>query len=188
MRTNRLIQCLLLLWVAGLSCGPALTVSSDYDRNVNFSRYKTFTMFNTDSMSNTVSELNKKRIISSIKNEMLKKGFHENTTSPELLVNTVAIFKDKTNVSSTTSYYGYGGFYRPYAWGAGGLSSTTSYNVDNYKDGSLIIDIIDASTKSLIWQGTGNKEIDKPAKDLDKAIADAVASIMASFPPGAAKK
>ena len=67
-------------------------------------------------------------------------------------------------------------------------SSTTSYSVDNYKDGSLIIDVVDAKTNKLIWQGTGNKEIDKPAKDPDTAIPKAISSIMSSFPPGKTKK
>ena len=40
--------------------------------------------------------------------------------------------------------------YRPYYWGGGmGGSSTTNYNVQHYKDGSLIIDVIDANSKSL---------------------------------------
>ena len=69
-----------------------------------------------------------------------------------------------------------------------GVSSYTTYDVQNYKDGSLIIDIIDAKTQKLIWEGVGNKEIDSPAKDPEKAINEAVATIMSNFPPGADKK
>jgi len=188
MTTNRLVLCLMALTITVASCEPSLKVSSDYDKNVNFSKYKTFAMFKSDNWSDAVSQLNQNRIINGIRNEMVKKGFQEVTTTPDMMVNVVAIFKDKTSVSSTTDYYGYGGYYRPYAWGAGGMSSTTNYNVQNYKDGSLIIDIVDVATKSLIWQGTGNKEIDKPAKDPDTAIPKAISSIMASFPPGASKK
>ena len=67
-------------------------------------------------------------------------------------------------------------------------NSYTTYNVDTYKDGSLIIEIIDAKTKKLVWEGIGNKEIDKPVTDPDKKIAAAVAAIMKNFPPGAATK
>jgi hypothetical protein len=91
-------------------------------------------------------------------------------------------------VSSTTNYYGYGGVYRPYYYSGFGGYNTTNYNIDHYKDGSLIIDIIDASTEKLVWQGTGNKEIDGPVKDPDKRIPEAVGMIMANFPPGAEKK
>ena len=61
-----------------------------------------------------------------------------------------------------------------------GFSGTTTYNVYDYKDGSLIIDIVAASNKQLLWQGTGNKEIDKPSKDPDHDIAEVVAKFSAT--------
>jgi len=183
------IPTLLLIAAYLISCGPSLKVTDDYDKSVNFDQYKTFSLFNSDSIHDAISQLNQQRIINAVKNEMTKKGFQENTTNPDVLVNITAILQNRVAVSSTTDYYGYGGTYRPYYWGGGmGGSSTTNYNVQHYKDGSLIIDVIDANSKKLIWQGTGNKEIDKPAKDPDTAIPKAVASIMESFPPGKAKK
>jgi hypothetical protein len=179
---------LIAVTVIVVSCGPSLKVSSDYDKAANFGQYKTFSLYRSDSLHESISQLNQDRIFNSVKNEMTKKGFQETTSNPDLLINVVAILKDRVAVSSTTDYYGYGGVYRPYYWGTGmGTTSTTNYNVQHYKDGSLIIDVIDAGTKKLLWQGTGNKEIDKPAKDPDTAIPKAISSIMASFPPGAKK-
>jgi hypothetical protein len=91
-------------------------------------------------------------------------------------------------VTEITNFYGYGGAYRPYGWNGGMASANTTYNVQEYKDGSLIIDIVDSKTKKLVWEGIGNKEIDKPLKDPDKLISTAVASILAGFPPGSQKK
>lgn len=174
---------ILMVW----SCGPTLKVNTDYDKSVDFSKYKTFSLYKMDTNSG-ISELNQKRIATAIRNEMISKGFQENTSSPDMLVNQVAIFKDKVAVSSTTNYYGYGGVYRPYYWSGAGVSGTTSYNVDEYKEGSLIIDVIDAGTQKLIWQGIGNKEIDGPVKDPDTKIPKAITMIMEGFPPGKAKK
>jgi hypothetical protein len=174
---------LLILW----SCSSPLKVHSDYDKSVDFSKYKTFSLYKLDTNSG-ISELNRQRIANAIRNEMISKGFQESTNSPDILVNQVAIFKDKVSVSSSTNYYGYGGVYRPYYWGGAGMSGTTSYNVDEYKEGSLIIDVIDAGTQKLIWQGIGNKEIDGPVKDPDTKIPKAITMIMEGFPPGKAKK
>jgi len=176
------------LLLAISSCAPALKVTTDYDKQVNFGQYKTFSIYQDIKVSDAISQLNHDRVINAIKNEMVKKGLQENTSSPDVLVNAVAIFKDRTSVTATTDYYGYGGFYRPYYWGGGSSSSTTNYNTRHYKDGSLIIDVVDANSKKLVWQGVGNKEIDKPAKDPDTAIPKAIASIMEDFPPGAPKK
>jgi hypothetical protein len=169
------------------ACSPALKVTSDYDKSVNFQPYKTFTL-DTIKISQLVSQLNQNRIINSVKSEMTKKGFTESST-PDMLVHVTAIVKNEQSTSSTTDFYGYGGGFRPYLWGGGmGATGYTTYNVQDYKDGSLIIDIVDAKSHNLIWEGIGNEEIDKPSKDPDAAIAAAVASILAKYPPGTAKK
>jgi hypothetical protein len=178
------------LFVAAImawSCGPSLKVSSDYDKNVDFGKYKTFALYNAENIHDAISELNQARIYAAIRNEMAKKGYVESTGSPELLVNTTAILQDRSSVSSTTTggAYMYGSVYRPYSWGPG--VSYTNYDVRHYKDGSLIIDIIDAQSKKLLWQGTGNKEIDAPIKDPDTNIPKAIAAIMDEFPPGKKK-
>jgi len=180
---------LIFLIAFAWSCEPSLKVSTDYDKSITFGQYKTFSMYTSDQKDESLSQLNHDRIVNSIRSEMTKKGFQETSSSPDLLVHPVTIFKDRMAVSSTTNYYGYGGAYRPYYWGGGmGVSGTTNYDVQHYKDGSLIIDVVDAKSNKLVWQGTGNKEIDKPAKDPDAAISKAVTSIMAGFPPGMSKK
>jgi len=169
------------------ACEPSLKVTSDYDKAANFSSYKTFAMTQLDMQHQTISQLNQTRIINAVKAEMVKKGFSE-SANPDLEVTAVIILKDEKSVTANTNYYGYGGYYRPYGWGGGMASGYTTYSVENYKNGSLIIDVSDRNGKKLLWEGIGNKEIDKPASDPDKAIADAVSAIMSSFPPGAAKK
>ena len=171
--------------VIAWSCGPSLKVTSDYDKGVNFSSYKTFALYNPENINNAISELNRARVVTAIKNEMTKKGFTESATNPDLLVNAAALFEDRKSMTATSTGGGYYG-YRAYGWGAG--VSHTNYDVRHYKDGSLIIDIVEASSKKLVWQGTGNKEIDGPVKDPDVNIPKAISMIMASFPPGAAGK
>ena len=183
---NRLA--LIIVVIMASSCESSLKVSSDFDKSINFGQYKTFAIYHDAKSSDAISQLNQDRIVNAIRSEMTKKGFTEAASSPDLFVNSVAILKDKTSVTANTNYYGYGGYYRPYYWGSGMSSSTTSYDVQHYKDGSLIIDVVDAKTQKLVWQGVGNKEIDGPIKDPDKKIPDAIASIMKDFPPGTKTK
>ena len=172
------------LWMAS-SCGPSLKVSSDYDRNANFAGYKTFALYKEPDSLVTISPLNHDRIMTAVSAEMTGKGFGQTESDPDLLVNPVAIVKNKVSVSANSNYYGYGGYYRPYSWGAGyGGYSTTSYDVEQYKEGSLIIDVLDAKTKKLLWQGTGNSKIDTDIRDPDQRIREAINKIMADFPPG----
>jgi hypothetical protein len=170
------------------ACTSSLKVTTDYDKNASFSQYKTFSLVSPiDDKHRSVSPLNQQRINNSVVAELTRKGFAQNDGTPDLMVSLAVIVKNKQNVSAYTDYYGYGGYYRPWGWGGVGMGTTyTTYNVQNYKEGSLIIDIADAKTKNLVWEGVGNKEIDGPVQDPDAAIQAAVSKIMASFPPGGA--
>ncbi len=177
------ISSLLLMMTVSfiVSCNPTLKVSSDYDKSVNFSAYKTFGMYYLVSSRN-VNQLNEDRIWNSIRVEMTKKGYVENNNNPDLLVNAVTVLKNKKYLSATTSNYGYGGFYRPYGyWGAPGYATVRTYD---YKVGSLVIDVVDTKTNKLVWEGTGNAEFENKPKNPEDAINNAVNKILAAFPQG----
>jgi len=167
------------------SCAPALSVSTDYENATDFSKYRTFAFYELKEKSGYISELNKDRIINAVKSEFEKKGLTETRSNPDLYINVVTMLKERKDVSRTTDYYGYGGFYRPYMWGGMPMFSTSQYNVDYYQEGTLFIDLIDASTNKLIWQGIGNGRVDQPVKNPDKKIPEAVAKIVERYPGNA---
>ncbi len=187
MKNSKSVLLFTLFAILLTACGPTLKVTSDYDKDANFTGYKSFNFYNLKT-TGSVSQLNADRIVNAIKAELISKGYKENSVSPDLMVNAVTILKDKQSVSATTNYYGYGGLYRPYSyWGGGMAYGTTSVNTYNYKDGSLVVDIVDAKSNKMVWQGTGNSEIDKAPKDPTEVINKAVTKIMESFPANAGK-
>jgi hypothetical protein len=174
---------ILLIVIVFTGCTPMMDVRYDYNKEINFSKYKTFAMYKLDEKNRSISQLNQDRLIKAIKNEMKKKGFEETESSPDLLVNAVVILKEKRVVTANTDYYGYGygGVYRPYAWDNN--MSVTRYNTYDYIDGTLIIDVLDRSISKLIWQGTGNQQVDSQLDNPDQQIPVIVAKIMEHFPP-----
>ena len=181
------------LFLLGLlySCSPTVRVTTDYDRDTNFSEYKTFAVYDLKEQEGQISQLNVDRVTKAIRSEMLSKGFTETTASPDLKINAISILKNKTQVSANTDFYGYGGMYRPYGyWGRGAMmgSANTFVNTYDYVDGSLIIDIVSTKTKKLIWQGIGNAKIDSQPNNPEEFIASSVKKILAGFPPGLTKK
>lgn len=170
------------LSIFAASCGSALKVTNDFDRNANFSNYQTFSVYSVKT-SGSVSQLNADRIINAIKAEMIAKGYSYVESNGDLTLNAITILKDKKSVTASTNYYGYGGLYRPYGYyGSLGMASNTSISTYHYKDGSLTIEMVDTKTTKMVWQGIGNKEIDKASKDPDADIKKAVTLIMESFP------
>jgi Domain of unknown function (DUF4136) len=164
------------------SCGPSLTITSDYDHAANVAQYKTFMILQPDNQHQTLSALNHDRIYNAVRDNMISKGFQE-AANADLAVNIIAIVKNEQSLQSNS--YGGGGYYRPYAYGGGFTTTTTT--VENTKTGSLIIDVIDAKANKMIWTATGNQNIDQPLSDPTTQIPPIINKIMASFPPGAAK-
>lgn len=166
-----------------IGCAPTVKVTTDYDRAADFSPFKTYSLVDV-AAKGEVNPLNADRILQAIRTNMKAKGFTEATTDADLLVNPVTIVESKRAVTANTDYYGYGGYYRPYGyWGGAGGGSTTTFNSYVYKDGSLIIDVVNNKTQKLIWQGVGNAEIDKQPGNPEQFINDAVKKILDGFPP-----
>ncbi len=66
-----------------------------------------------------------------------------------------------------------------------GTATTTT---SEYIVGTLVVDIYDAKTKTLMFRGTATDELsDKPEKN-QKKLAKASDKMFKDFPPGAGKK
>ena len=173
----------IIVAVFASACAPSVKVSADYDRSVNFSAYKTFSMYELKATDN-VNKLNQDRIEKYIRMEMSRRGYVETNINPDLKVNGVTVLKNKRGISASTSYYGYGGFYRPYgAWGVP-VTGYTSVSTYDYKDGSLVIDVIDAKVNKMIWTGSAVAEIYNQPKNPEEAISTTIAKIMTGYPVG----
>jgi len=168
------ILCVLAATFA-VSCAPTIEVTTDCDRSANFAVYKSFSVHNFIRTLN-VSELNERRIFNSVRSEMIKKGYTEDNNDPDLMINVVSLLKDKKSISAS-----YNGMYGPYGFWPGGNGNAT-IRMSDYKDGSIMVHVVDVNTNRLLWEGIGNAEMTKQPKNIDEAINSAVAKIMNKFP------
>jgi hypothetical protein len=171
---------IVIVFGALLSSCASLKVTNDYDRQANFSNYKTYS-FAPESMNMQVSDLNKRRILSDIEAELAKKGLTK-AESGDLFVDVRVSAKERKESTAYTSG-GYGG----YRYGGG--FQTTSVSTQTYLDGTLIISLVDAAKKELVWQGSGVKTIDQDAtpQQREQNLSTAVAAILKNYPPGQKK-
>jgi hypothetical protein len=171
---------LFIIMIAAAACS-SIKVSSDFDKAANFASYKTYS-YTDEALTLPISELNKKRLIDAIDAELATKGFTKKDGNPDVLINlNIKAEKKQTATATTSGGYGYGYGYRYGGWGGG----TTTINYDTYTDGTLFVDMIDASKKALVWQGWGTKTVDPDASQekRDKNIAYAVKQIFMNYPP-----
>lgn len=160
--------------LAVTSCSP-FQVKSDYSATANFANYKTY-LLRTDDLK--LNDLDKDRVLNELSKQVQAKGL-TSSQNPDLIINVKASHKKIQDI--TTSYGGGFGWGRPWGWGGGfGMGNTWT---NNYNSGSIVIDIIDAKTQKLVWQGVGSGiSVDSP-RSKQKQIPQIVADIMANYPP-----
>ena len=107
---------------------------------------------------------------------MTTKGFVK-SSEPDLLVSIFTKTKENVNVYQSNFGWGYGWGWNPWFWGTGfnTVSRTT--------EGTLYIDLIDASKKELIWQGMGTAALTKNVHKKQEKMNEIVAAILKKYPP-----
>ena len=170
----------LSLLLIAISCS-SVNVYSDYDKETDFSSFKTYAFYKKGIDKVEISDLDKKRILRAIERELKTKGMVP-SDNPDLLVNIFTKSREKIDVYNN-SYYGWYPWYYGYGYGPGyGFGYT---NVTSSTEGTLFIDLIDARKKELAWQGIGvgilsySKNIEKK----EARISEIVTNIMMQYPP-----
>ena len=145
----KIYKLFILLCLGILTSCSSVKVVSDYDTKVDFSTYKTFAFYKKGIDKASVSDLDKKRIMRAIENELIEKGFTK-SENPDLLISIFTKSREQVNVTDNNLGYGFGWGYNPWFFGS------TNLNINQYTEGTLFIDFIDKNKNELIWQGIGS--------------------------------
>ena len=177
----KIYKLFILLCIGILTSCSSVKVVSDYDTKVDFSTYKTFAFYKKGIDKASVSDLDKKRIMRAIENELNKKGLVK-STNPDILVSIFTKSREKVNVADNNFGYGFGWGYNPWFFGS------TNLNINQYTEGTLFIDFIDKNKNELVWQGIGSgamkmSNIDKK----EERINEFVNKIILAYPPNQKK-
>lgn len=179
MKTLKFIPLLLLF--AFTSC-TTVRVATDYDRQADFATYKAYAFYKPGVDKAEISDLDKKRILRAIDAELSAKGLNK-SESPDILVSIFTKERERINVYNNNFGWGWG--WNPW-WYGGYYGSSVSRSTE----GSLFIDLIDAKTNELVWQGVGSARL-ITGGDIDKKeerIREIVREIISRYPPGSMSK
>ncbi|MFT4753792.1 MAG: hypothetical protein ACI85Q_001340 [Salibacteraceae bacterium] len=163
------------------SCTNTFTVISDYDRTASFESYHTYNYIpGSDSLMGPGASR-----LKSLTEEYLHLLGYKKSETPDLFVSIIGQVKQKVGYnSSTPGYGGYRGYYGG-SYGYGGWDSyTTSYV---YNQTTIMIDLVDARQKKLVWQGGATGEFDQYSLK-DSKLAKMVDDIFAQYPYTASSK
>jgi hypothetical protein len=173
------------------ACTTAPVVMADYDRTADFTSYRTYGFFEplgTD--SNGYETLVTQALKSAVRHEMEARGYTYAHSNADLLINFTTKLEEQTRIHSYPAapmyYGGYGGWgYGGWGyggWGWGGWGGYDTY-VDQYLEGTLNINIVDARRKRLVWEGVVISRIsDKHVQNRQAALNAAVAGAFTQYP------
>jgi hypothetical protein len=169
MKTINFILTLVILQVLFSACS-SVRVTSDYESQTDFERYKTFAFYRTGIDQVQISDIDKRRIMRSIETELTAKGF---TTSknPDVLISFFTKARTQIDV--------YEDQWRPFYF-----DPYYRNHVSQYTEGTLYIDVIDKEDKLLVWQGIGTGYLTKSLKreKREAAISEFVKKILNKYP------
>jgi hypothetical protein len=185
-----LIKPVLAVLIAGLAfTGCGITSHTEKAAGVDFSKYKTFAWASTGSEAKperSNNDIIDNNIKNSVSAELEKKGWVETNDRPDVLLDyTVAVkkgIKRETEPVYAAPYprYVYGRHRSMYSvWYPSMLMGYTAYNVP-FREGELTINIFDAKTNKLIWQGWAMGDISS-RNITSKEATEQVKSIFKKF-------
>lgn len=180
MHTHRVCRWLLaacsLAILAGCATGPR--VRTDFDPEADFSRYRTWAFYEPIAMEESgYSTYTTDRIKTDVRREMESRGYAYDEESPDLRVNFQGVMEDKTDVYSvprTDIHYFYS--YRSRAYFAVPFWYDET-QVNQYTEGTLTIDLVDAERNRLVWTGSAIGRVrertpQERVVEIDRAIAE----------------
>ncbi|GAB3541923.1 DUF4136 domain-containing protein [Spirosoma fluminis] len=154
------------------SCAPRVVVDSN--SRVNFSKYKTFAWMDSDVKAGQnplyYSQLATENVENTMSKVLTDKGLKQVNSRPDLIVGYHFFVEDKTRTVSTPNSPYYGPYLGWGRWGYGGWGpgwwgwGSQQYTQEQYKAGTLVVDMVDARTRKLVWRGSVQNAVGDPAR------------------------
>jgi hypothetical protein len=157
--------------VALVSCST-LKLKAGWDQHADFSRYHTWMWKDDGSIKDPVWS---KRFQSVLADELAKKKLAPVEANPDLWVVVHARLSSETQVVSYSPAWGYG-------WGAwAAASETVEYQIPV---GTVVIDLVDAGKKELMWRGTASDAIrlNVSNEQREERLIQILAQLFAQYP------
>jgi hypothetical protein len=164
------------------ACATQPNIHSDFDHSANFSSYRTYGIMDRAGQAPggaSYETITAQRIRAAVEREMEARGYAKSPT-PDILVNFYVTVQKVQKVSQVPAArqptYGY----RRYNSWSGQHYETW---VRNYNEGALMIDIVDAKTNQLVWEGVGRGRLTQSEIDnIAQVASDAVAVVLSQYP------
>ncbi len=180
--------------VLGLASCTSVKTSTNYDPNSvqALDSYRTYAWLPMKEGADTriYNPIIQSRVRLAVDRELAERGFRlvDENQNPDFKLGWHGAIDKRVEVDVINNFYGYqwdpwfDPFFGPVAYGGAGAPTAT---VREYREGTLILDVVDARSNNLVWRGTAEATLadNMIAKKSQKLIDNAVEKILKDFPP-----
>jgi len=180
---KHVILAMALLFV-GVGTAVAQDVRYDFDKDKDFSKYKTYKWVPIKG-AQLPDDLTQKAVTSAIDAELATKGLTKtDAEQADLYIGYQTAIGQEKEFSSYNTGWGYGPGWGGGWYGGAGMSTTYGSTSTVYI-GTLDLSMYDSASKQLVWRGSASKTLDPKAKPekKQKNIGKAVAKLLKNYPP-----
>jgi hypothetical protein len=166
-----------------LACSHA-KVETQFDPKAEFARYRTWAWVAEQPGPEQAEAVRNPAVMGlvrqAVERELGARGLaRASGPEPDLLVAVLGFAHDRIEVT----HYGYA---EPVAYGWYSPPGAYGTNVQQYREGTLVLDLVDARTKQLVWRGTATDTVSSTSQ-VPAVIDAAVKDMLASYPPKGAR-
>lgn len=151
----------------------AQSVSYDFDKSANFSSYKTYAWIRGTEVPD---EINHTRVVDAMNAQLAAKKLTrvDSAANPDLFVAYHAVFERDVQITGFAN-----------GWGPYRLGRNVSARTEEILTGTLVVDLVDSRTNTIVWRGIASKELDVKAdpRKRERNINKAAERLFKNYPP-----
>ncbi len=150
----------------------AQTITYGMDKSANFAKFRSYAWVRGTEIPD---EWNHKRVVRAIDGQLARRGMIQFNASqkPDVYVAYHAAFDRNVQISGS-------------GWGGLAISRSGTARAEKILVGTIVVDVIDADSKAIVWRGIAPKEIDVKAdpEKREKNINKAAERLFQKYPAG----
>jgi hypothetical protein len=181
------------LWLSGC---VGIPVSTDYDPDYQLQPTASYAWMDVSKQAVkdplVDNDLLERRVHRAVDEQLAANGLRLSADGqqPDLLVTYHVGQQEKVDIDTVDHFYGYYGYYPCWRCRGPAPFGGSDVWVTYYTQDTLLIDIVDAKSKKLIWRGVANRRMPsfKSPTERDTYIRESVNAIFQHFPPGSAPR
>ncbi len=166
----------LILGLVVMLVSACTTVTTDVDKQADFSAYRTFDF---GAQAETPTSIDGRRIEQGLAEQLEGKGLNKVNSGGDLYVHHDIVEESELVSSGSSVSFGYG-------WNSFGVITSSPERYKERKYGKLVVELVDAKANQVVWKGVSSRKLSESmsSEKRESLIQEEIAKMFESYPYG----